>query len=774
MRTKRTILFWMMVFFFSCSLAALESPAIAGEPGSPAADSTGIPDEPGTPDSPASAGVPASAGEPAKADAKTDGEKGVLVAENLRYNFAQGEVIAQGNAVLTYRDVTIRGDELLINLEENTLSGQEVTIEKEGASFTGENFLYDFQKDRGSIDNYYSFNWTEDNQPLIIRGEQGEIHGDLTIVQRSSMTGCDREKPHYHLTAKKVEYYPDDKIIFRHVFYWEGPVRLFYLPVMVVSLKEKESNFDQPVVGYNEYDGIYVKLVYRYFMKAGYYGLLMLDWFQYGGLGQGVKQYFPLGGDKDLSFNFYNYNNYRTGGQDIQVGAGWSHKLGPLFDYSLNTEYWQRSTLQWQGSGYGTLEYDEYRFRAVLNGRDRVWPFTINLEGGKRYTYSEYYLYPQVQLTWRPSSQHSVKYSGRLDHRQRPDTGYISTKYIYTLQTSHNIGGYQLRTEIYEAADHSPEPPANWYSLNRLPSVRLTTPVYRWGILGDYRVYLDYLHLVKAPDGLEGHRVDLHLQRTFHTLWQREKFTLQLGSSLRRQDYWLEEGEFSRRAWSIDLRGTTRFTPYLSWENTVSWVESGGSTPATFPQLISNSSYYLPKGNYQTRLYYNAPQIRAELRGGYNMGGTSNPWHVVYANANWELNESNRLVFNTSYNPNTSEFGLVYLTFRYQPDTERNVELDVVYDPTNDIWSTLDLETRFRQRLTRNLEANFDLRYSFFGDGFERARIGLGYDWHCRQLHFGYNVIDREYYLQIWYKVLPEAGFAFGSGQAGFAWPGSG
>ncbi|NLZ43448.1 MAG: hypothetical protein GX894_01170, partial [Clostridia bacterium] len=67
--------------------------------------------------------------------------------------------------------------------------------------------------------------------------------------------------------------------------------------------------------------------------------------------------------------------------------------------------------------------------------------------------------------------------------------------------------------------------------LNRLPSVRLTTPVYRWGILGDYRVYLDYLHLVKAPDGLEGHRVDLHLQRTFHPLWQRDKFTLQLGSS---------------------------------------------------------------------------------------------------------------------------------------------------------------------------------------------------------------------------------------------------
>jgi lipopolysaccharide assembly outer membrane protein LptD (OstA) len=156
------------------------------------------------------------------------------------------------------------------------------------------------------------------------------------------------------------------------------------------------------------------------------------------------------------------------------------------------------------------------------------------------------------------------------------------------------------------------------------------------------------------------------------------------------------------------------------------------------------------------------------------MGGISNPWHLVYANANWELNEYNRLVFNTSYNPNTSQFGLVNLTFRYQPDTERNIKLDVVYDPVSDVWSTLDLEARFRQKITRNLAANFDLLYSFFGDGVERARIGLGYDWHCRQIYFGYNVIDREYYLQIWYKAFSEAGFAFGSGQAGFAWPGSG
>ena len=67
MHAKKTIFFWMMVFFFS-------SPVIAGEPGA----------------APGSPGIPGGTG----------GEKGVLVAENLRYDYDRGEVVAWGNAVL--------------------------------------------------------------------------------------------------------------------------------------------------------------------------------------------------------------------------------------------------------------------------------------------------------------------------------------------------------------------------------------------------------------------------------------------------------------------------------------------------------------------------------------------------------------------------------------------------------------------------------------------------------------------------------------------------
>ena len=138
----------------------------------------------------------------------------------------------------------------------------------------------------------------------------------------------------------------------------------------------------------------------------------------------------------------------------------------------------------------------------------------------------------------------------------------------------------------------------------------------------------------------------------------------------------------------------------------------------------------------------------------------------MYANANWELNEYNRLVFSTSYNPNTSQFGLVNLTFRYQPDTERNIKLDAVYDPVNDIWSTLDLETRFRQKLAGNLEGQLRSTLQLLW-----GRLRAGQDWHGLRLALPavftsrYNFIDREYSFQIWYKVLPEAGFAFGSGR---------
>src|SRR5690606_26834331 len=154
------------------------------------------------------------------------------------------------------------------------------------------------------------------------------------------------------------------------------------------------------------------------------------------------------------------------------------------------------------------------------------------------------------------------------------------------------------------------------------------------------------LRLIKEPENRVGERAELHLQRIFHTLWEQGGFNFQVGSSLRRQDYWLDEVELSRWAWSLGLRGTQKFTPRLLWDNTFSWVESGGEAPvAYFSSLVADSSYYLPRANLRSRFYYSSPELRWEIRGGYNLGGIVNPWHTVTAVANWGVNEDNRMDF---------------------------------------------------------------------------------------------------------------------------------
>lgn len=698
-------------------------------------------------------------------------DKGVLVADSLFFDFESDVVTARGNAVLTYGDTVIRGEELLLDVAQSTLRSRgQVVIEQEDRSYTARELHMDFRRDRGSLEDFSSHSRLENGEPLIFHGERAEIDGDLTIGYDAAFTGCDREAPHYHLTARKVEYYPEDRIIFRHLVYKEGEIPLFYLPVMVVSLRERESNFERPVIGYNENDGWYVKLVYRYFLTAGYNGLLMADWFQYGGFGQGVKNYFPVGENKSLYLDLYHFENYRTGGRDFQAGAGWWHEPASLYNYSLAGEYWRRSPLP------GEEYYNEYRTQANVTGRHQVWPFNISLQAGKRRYLSspEYYFTPRGELRWRPSPNHSVQYQGRLDYRERPAAApfpYIQARYHYSLRTDHNLAGYRLQTEVSEAVDHSPTPLANWYALNNMPKISLTTPVYHLGLAGDYRINMDYLRLIKEPENRVGERAELHLQRIFHTLWEQGGFSFQVGSSLRRQDYWLDEGEFSRWAWSLDLRGTQKFTPRLFWENTFSWVESGGEAPvAYFSSLVANSSYYLPRANLRSRFYYSSPEFRWEIRGGYNLGGIVNPWHTVTAVANWEVNEDNRMDFSTSYNPNTREFGVVRFSFRYGAQPENTIRLDMVYDPQTATWSTLDVEARGKQDLLWNLKADYNVKYSFFGDGLERARAGLIYNWHCRELLLGYDAVRREYYMQMWFKAFPETGFGFGVGEAGFLW----
>ena len=117
---------------------------------------------------------------------------------------------------------------------------------------------------------------------------------------------------------------------------------------------------------------------------------------------------------------------------------------------------------------------------------------------------------------------------------------------------------------------------------------------------------------------------------------------------------------------------------------------------------------------------------------------------------------NNSLRLNATYNPNTREYTHLYLTGRGQHTSEQGSSfyLEADYDFLEQRWDTLEVEAALKNQLTAALQSDLNLRYSFFGDGLERARLGLTYDWHCRELFLGTISFVREYIVSVSIKSL--------------------
>jgi len=73
-----------------------------------------------------------------------------------------------------------------------------------------------------------------------VSGSELEKKEDYLRLSHGAITTCDLEKPHYRLEVGEMEVYVDDRIILHSVSYYEGNLKLLFLPRLVVPLKEDE------------------------------------------------------------------------------------------------------------------------------------------------------------------------------------------------------------------------------------------------------------------------------------------------------------------------------------------------------------------------------------------------------------------------------------------------------------------------------------------------------------------------------------------------------
>lgn len=235
------------------------------------------------------------------------------------------------------RTITITGNPFLINHEHNSVLAADAitfdTIAETAKLVNG----------KGASD--------EGVQRGLVHFSADDLHTDPDGTARGSnpyVTTCENPRGGYHITGKDMEVVPGDKIVIHKAVLWLGAAAVFYLPLLVIPLRSLENqrvrNRWFPEVGYNSYEGAWIKIQVPFGKDQYYYGYYIVNYYTKVGLGLGyVGFYASRKGRRSLSVNLYTINSRLAGGRQtnaaLQEQENFSEHLRSNFQFSYQSNY---------------------------------------------------------------------------------------------------------------------------------------------------------------------------------------------------------------------------------------------------------------------------------------------------------------------------------------------------------------------------------------------------------------------------------------------------
>ena len=196
-------------------------------------------------------------------------------------------VIGQGNAQLEYKDIQLKAEEIVVNLDSLDLTaGEEVNLQIGSRTLRGKDLRYNLKSEAGTI---RSPRWQEGL--LFYKAEKARFSSEMVDLKRVDFTTCDFSLPHYKMRAGTVKVYPDDKIIMKSVTLYLGSIPIFWTPYLIQYLNKK-NRVMLPSPGYSDFSGWYVQTGYYFYSSARFQGRLHLDYREKKGWGEGVDIFY--------------------------------------------------------------------------------------------------------------------------------------------------------------------------------------------------------------------------------------------------------------------------------------------------------------------------------------------------------------------------------------------------------------------------------------------------------------------------------------------------
>jgi hypothetical protein len=194
----------------------------------------------------------------------------------------------------------------------------------------------------------------------LVHFKAKDLHTDATGIGHGlapNVTTCENARAGYHITGKNMDVYPGDKIVIYKAILWLGAAAVFFLPKVVIPLRQVDESQRTryfPDVGYDEYEGYWIKTRTSFGRDQYFYGYYVVNFFTKVGLGLGYIAYYQKkNGRRNASVNFYEIHDKRvsqttdnltlTETENIShtlranFNVGYQSNFGPYTDLPANT-----------------------------------------------------------------------------------------------------------------------------------------------------------------------------------------------------------------------------------------------------------------------------------------------------------------------------------------------------------------------------------------------------------------------------------------------------
>jgi LPS-assembly protein len=225
----------------------------------------------------------------------------VVNGDKVQYDYANMIVSGEGNVSITYKEIKLTCDKIVVNIDakEGVAEGN-VRLFQEGNVFSADNVIYNFATKKGEL-----LNGAMKMPPWYGKSELiDKVDDKIYKLNRSYVTTCDLEAPHYRVTARTIKVYLNDRVTAWHAFFYLGNIPVTYVPYYNHPLKDNLPQVDI-VPGYDKDWGVYALTAWRYFFHPDSKGHVHLDYRSKRGLGEGADYSYKMGKFGDGYARFY-------------------------------------------------------------------------------------------------------------------------------------------------------------------------------------------------------------------------------------------------------------------------------------------------------------------------------------------------------------------------------------------------------------------------------------------------------------------------------------